>query len=68
MWNLSYLRIAEQDLAAARAQAAHEALIAQLPRPVRGRRPVRSAVGGFLIRVGFRLVMPPTPPTASTAR
>jgi len=68
MWNLSYLRIAEQDLAAARAQAANEALIARLRRPACGRRPVRSAVGGLLIRVGARLVMPPTPPTASTAR
>ena len=68
MWNLSYGRIAEQDLAAARARAAHDALIAQLPRTVRSRHPIRAAVGEFLIRVGARLVMPSTPSTPSTVR
>jgi len=61
MWNLSYPRVAEQDLAATRAQAA---LHSSIERAVPGRRPIREAVGGLLIRAGARLVMPSTPSTA----
>lgn len=68
MWNLSYPRIAEQDLAATRARAALHSSIARLPREAPGRHPVREAVGGLLIRAGARLLMPSTPSAPSTVR
>jgi len=64
MWNLSYGRVAAEQLEAARTQAAYDALLAQLPVPSGGRRhPVRQAVGELFIRVGARLVMPAAPST-----
>jgi hypothetical protein len=68
MWNLSYGRIAAEDLAAAHARAARAALIAQLPRTTRDRHPIRAAIGELLIRAGARLVMSATPSTPSTVR
>lgn len=62
MWNLSYGRVAAEQLEAARAQAAHDVLVAQLPGRA-GRHPLRQAVGELFIRVGARLVMPSAPST-----
>lgn len=64
MWNLSYGRVAADQLASAHAEAARDRMIAELPRPVGGRHPLRQALGEFLIRVGARLVMPSSPSTA----
>lgn len=63
MWNLSYGRVAADELEAARAQAAYDSLVAQLPRPGQARHPVRRAIGELLIRIGARLVMPSAPST-----
>jgi hypothetical protein len=63
MWNLSYGRIAEEQLATARTQAAHDALLAQLPGTAGRRHLVRRTVGELLIRAGARLVMPSAPST-----
>jgi hypothetical protein len=68
MWNLSYGRVAEEELAAWRADAARAALIAETARAAAAAHPVRRAVGEFLIRLGARLVMPSTPPAATTSR
>jgi len=68
MWNLSYGRVAADELDAARAAAARATLLAQMPASSRRRHPFRQAVGELLIRVGARLVMPSTPSTPSAAR
>ena len=71
MWNPSFPRLAEQQLAAARAEASRARLIGQLPPPITGRHPLREAVGQLLIRIGAKLVMtstPTTPTTPSAAR
>jgi hypothetical protein len=68
MWNLSYGRVAEQELESWRAEAARAALIAQAPRPAGGAHPIRQAFGELLIRAGARLVMPSAPPAASSPR
>jgi len=63
MWNLSYGRVAAEQLAVARAEAAYDALVAQLPHPTGRRHPLRQALGELFIRIGARLVMPTTPST-----
>lgn len=63
MWHLSYARIAEEQVAAARAEAAYDALVAQLPSPAGRRHPLRQVIGELFIRIGARLVMPSTPST-----
>lgn len=68
MWNLSYGRVAADDLEAARATAAYGALLAGLPGAARHRHPLRQALGELLIRAGARLVMPSTPSTPSAVR
>lgn len=68
MWNLSYGRVAADELEAARDRAAHAALLAHAPAVARGRHQLRQAVGELLIRVGARLVMPSTPSSPSAAR
>jgi len=63
MWNLSYGQVAAGELEAARADAAHAALLAQLPRSAGRRHPARQAIGELFIRIGARLVMPAAPST-----
>jgi hypothetical protein len=67
MWNLSYGRVAEQDLASWRAGAARATLIAQASPPGGAAHPVRQAIGELLIRAGARLAMPSSP-AATTLR